>query len=346
MLGSEGIEYMTMNQIGSLAFCPAKSDGKERDEALNKNFWLYDWIKLKHLDAAEKYELDSDDMTVVSDEFNRINAFRTPRDKLICLINGCRMIERSLTQKGLSFNADSFVPILIVTLLKAKPECFYSNLQYISRYRNEKYLASQTAYNFTNLMAAATFIEKLSKEALVIEEGEFNMEMEDAVARYNAELLIRQEEEERLHQEEMARREAEMIEADKKAHLESREQQRQLRRSGSSEFKALLGDFEEKGMKLMTKVKQSGFMNKSKGFFSEFMTEAKTVVKQLVDEDGEVVRKSGDVDEEEQFQMQLAMALSISEAEAKKNGILDDKGKEKVTNVQDSDQASSSILLS
>jgi hypothetical protein len=231
-------------------------------------------------------------------------------------------------------NADTLMPLVIVCLVRARPEKLYSNLQYISRFRNQTYLASRTSYNLTTLTAALSFIEKLDKSALLIEEEEYDKLLELTVAKYNAESLERQEEEDREHAEEMARREAEMIRADHAAQeAQRKESPPKMQRSSSTEFKALLGDLEQNGTKLFQKVRQSSFMKQSKDLFSEFVSEAKTVVQSLVDEsDDEPTERNMDVEtqrtrqEQEEYELQLAIAISLSEAEA-----LNDKGKERIT---------------
>lgn len=313
------------------AFCPTHSDDSEKDETIAKKLNLFAWLQFKHLDVPESLNIDDEVLVKAGHEFNRINEYSTPRDKLICLMNGVRILVRGT---GEEMNADTLMPLLIVCLVRSKPEKLYSNLQYISRFRNTTYMASGASYNLTTLTAAMSFIEKLDRSALVIDQEEYDQLLEEAVAKYNAESLERQEEEARRHTEEMARREAEMIRADHAAHeAQRRESPARLQRSSSTEFKALLGDLEQNGTKLFQKVRQSSFMKQSKDLFSEFVTEAKTVVQSLVDESDEETSESNAQaevqkkrQEQEEYELQLALAISLSEAEA-----ANDKGKERVT---------------
>lgn len=283
------------------------------------------------MDVPESLKIDGEVLEKAGREFNRLGDYSTPRDKLICLMNGIRILARGSREE---MNADTLMPLVIVCLVRARPEKLYSNLQYISRFRNQAYLTSGTSYNLTTLTAALSFIEKLDKSALVIEEEQYDRLLEQAVAKYNAESLERQEEEAREHAEEMARREAEMIRADHAAQeAQRRESPARMQRSSSNEFKTLLGDLEQNGTKLFQKVRQSSFMKQSKDLFSEFVSEAKTVVQSLVDEsDDETNERSIHAEaqktrqEQEEYELQLALAISLSEAEA-----LNDKGKERMT---------------
>lgn len=273
-------------------------------------------------------------------EISKINDFSTPRDKLICLMNAVKILEKAIQMPaGSVVNADIFIPFLILTILKSCPERLYSNLHYISRFRNQKFLANETGYKFTHLMASLAFIQKMDKQALVVTEAEYNEQMEVSVARFNEESKARRLEEERKHHEEMARREAEMIASDHAKEEQFRKQRQGIQGSSSTELKTFLIDLEENGKQMMDKLKRSSFAKKSKSFLDDFVSEAKTAIKELVDDDEELQnsnkieksRKQEEEEDEEQFQMQLALALSISEAEAKEKGILNspDKGKEK-----------------
>jgi len=340
---AEGVEYMTMNQIYQKyarcffiyfnvlkrAFSPKNSDDSDRDDAAGKKMSLYTWLEPRHLDL--NIELDEAALKRAGEEFGKADEYTTPRDKMICFMNGIRIISRSLGKNNHTVNADLLMPAVILTLVRARPKRLHSNLQFISRFRSPALLNGQPAYNLTSLIAAAVFVEKLDKNALLIEEAEYNKQMEDAVARFNAESVLRQEEVEQEHQEEMARRETKMMQDDQAEREFKRGEERNVKRSPSTEFRALLGDLEENGTKIMQRVRESSIVQQSRGMFSEFMTEAKSVVKGLVDdsddEEEEVKKESRlrSLAEEEEYQMQLALAISLSEVEG-----LNSKGKEKI----------------
>lgn len=285
--------------------------------------FLYSWAELQHLDVDA--EVDPEILNSAGAEFKRADEFTTPRDKMVCMTNGVRIISRKMTG-GEKLNADLLMPLVIIALIKARPARLHSNLQYIMRFRSQSSISGEASYQLTSLVAATSFIEKLDKKALKVQQEEFDERMEDAVARYNAESIQQQEEARRLHELEMARREAEMLRADQAAKAAEQEQRRSVNRSSSTEFKALLEDIGENSSKLVQRVRQSSIMQQSKGMFSEFVSEAKSVVKSLVDEsDEESPAKPGRVgrtiEEEEEYQLQLALAISLSEAEAsKQNG--------------------------
>lgn len=57
-------------------------------------------------------------------ELQRINAFKSPREKLLCIMNCCRVINNLLLNASMSENivlagADDFLPVLIYVMIKA-----------------------------------------------------------------------------------------------------------------------------------------------------------------------------------------------------------------------------------
>lgn len=79
-------------------------------------------------------------------ELMKINHYKAPRDKLICILNSCKVIFGSISSSSILLRlltvipglirhlhkdegADSFVPILIFVVLKANPQHLLSNVE-------------------------------------------------------------------------------------------------------------------------------------------------------------------------------------------------------------------------
>ena len=96
-------------------------------------------------------------------EINRINEYKTPRDKLIAIINCCKLIS-SMIWKAKSnkkpTGADDLWSVLIYILIKAKPEKIASNLAYIGDYR-ERRLKGESEYYLITFKGGIKFIENL-----------------------------------------------------------------------------------------------------------------------------------------------------------------------------------------
>lgn len=103
---------------------------------------------------------------LTSEELLKIKTYRAPRDKIICVLNCCKvifgkkapMVDRADFQgllrssKSSDTSADSFVPLLIYVVLQANPEHLVSNVQYILRFRSQDKLGGEAGYYLSSLV--------------------------------------------------------------------------------------------------------------------------------------------------------------------------------------------------
>jgi len=80
-------------------------------------------------------------------------------------------------------SADSFLPLLILLLLRSNPPHLYSNIQYIQRFRSPERLSGEGGYYLNSLEAAVGWIESIEKGVLSCSEEDFDKNVEAAVAR-------------------------------------------------------------------------------------------------------------------------------------------------------------------
>jgi Rab5 GDP/GTP exchange factor len=86
-------------------------------------------------------------------ELLKINHYKAPRDKLICILNCSKVIFGLIRHLGGGEDADTFLPILIFIVLKAKPENLISNVEYINRFRSPERLSSESGYYLSSLVS-------------------------------------------------------------------------------------------------------------------------------------------------------------------------------------------------
>ena len=98
-------------------------------------------------------------------ELQKINAYKAPRDKLVCVLNCCRVINNLLAASASTAppGADDFLPVLVLVLLRAAPPQLASNLAYVARFRLASRLVSETAYFYTNLVSAAVRVRSAAQ---------------------------------------------------------------------------------------------------------------------------------------------------------------------------------------
>lgn len=99
-------------------------------------------------------------------ELSKMNEFKSPRDKLVCLLNACRLVISLLGADGKLFGADDLLPALIFVLLKENPQDIHMNIEYIAAFRNPARLKGEAGYFFTQLASAAAFLQTLDSTML------------------------------------------------------------------------------------------------------------------------------------------------------------------------------------
>ncbi|KAK4976585.1 hypothetical protein LTR66_010812 [Elasticomyces elasticus] len=206
----EGMEKLVMNRLYTQTFSPAippleppagarnkkrapqspQRQGRrgqhredvERDEVIAQKVRIYGWVSETHLDiqplnaSGQKFSL------LAQQELLKMNSYRAPRDKVICVLNACKVIFGYLKNSHSDQSADAFVPLLIYTVLRANPEHLFSNVQYILRFRNQDKLGGEAGYYVSSLMGVVQFIENLDRTNLTISDEEFERNVEVAVS--------------------------------------------------------------------------------------------------------------------------------------------------------------------
>lgn len=187
---TEAMEKLVMNRLYAFTFTPAvakegrwspQTDDLEKDRVLRERIELFSWIKEEHLDVPTG-DHSRGFVEFAIQELLKINHYKAPRDKLICILNCCKVIFGLIRHLGSDENADTFVPILIFVVLKANPEHLISNVEYIGRFRNPEKLSSESGYYLSSLMGATAFIETMDYSSLSnIDQAEFERNVEEAI---------------------------------------------------------------------------------------------------------------------------------------------------------------------
>ncbi|PVU94154.1 hypothetical protein BB561_002772 [Smittium simulii] len=153
------------------------TDDSAKDRVLKEKINLFRWLKQSHLDIPESTK-NSSFIQFAKTELLKINEFKSPRDKLICILNCCTVIFGLLKHLEGEVGADSFLPLLIYVIVIANPTRLVSNINYISRFRAPEKLLSEAGYYLTNVMGAMSFIETMDATCLSITQEEFDKSIE------------------------------------------------------------------------------------------------------------------------------------------------------------------------
>ncbi|KAJ5632579.1 Vacuolar sorting protein 9subgroup [Penicillium lividum] len=209
----EGMEKLVMNRLYSQTFAPAipapptiprsasrsrrreierlhgpwrrgqHQEDIERDDILAQKIRIYSWVSEEHLDIPPVSGGGRRFLNLAQQELLKLNGYRAPRDKVICILNCCKVIFGLLrNSKTADTSADSFVPLLIYVVLHANPDHLISNIQYILRFRNQDKLGGEAGYYLSSLSGAIQFIETLDRTSITVSDEEFERNVEAAVS--------------------------------------------------------------------------------------------------------------------------------------------------------------------
>lgn len=96
-----------------------------------------------------------------------MNSFKTPKDKLVCILNCCKVIYNMINaSEGKPTGADDFFPILIYIVIRSNPKDLHTNIEFISNFRNPNKMGSEAGYYFTHLISAVAFLKDLNHSKL------------------------------------------------------------------------------------------------------------------------------------------------------------------------------------
>ncbi|EGC36758.1 hypothetical protein DICPUDRAFT_150717 [Dictyostelium purpureum] len=187
----DGIEKYIMNKLYHCTFFPARlgrlepQEGNivsesllvptEDDLKLYKHIMIHQFLEPQHFDIEKFFTVNEQRQNLAISELKKMNTYKTPRDKMVCVYNCCKVIFKLLKNTNNNpTGADEFLPILIYVVLKANLPMLKSNLIYVSTFRDQSRMMTEIACYFTHLVSAVTFIENISTPAdLSIEESEF-----------------------------------------------------------------------------------------------------------------------------------------------------------------------------
>lgn len=180
----EGLEKYLMTKLFNHAFGSLPEDAKHDQELSEKMSLVQQFIRPEHLDIQPNFQNETS-WLLAQKELQKSNAYKAPRDKLVCILNCCRVINNLLLNVSMATNdnppgADDFLPVLIYVTIKANPPQLHSNLLYIQQYRRQSRLVSEAAYFFTNLVSAESFIKNMDAKSLSMDEREFEKSMQTA----------------------------------------------------------------------------------------------------------------------------------------------------------------------
>eukprot|EP00419_Tripos_fusus_P024248 CAMPEP_0172699982 /NCGR_PEP_ID=MMETSP1074-20121228/30582_1 /TAXON_ID=2916 /ORGANISM="Ceratium fusus, Strain PA161109" /LENGTH=535 /DNA_ID=CAMNT_0013521281 /DNA_START=62 /DNA_END=1666 /DNA_ORIENTATION=+ len=185
---TEGLEKFLLSRLYPKVFATDSAD-RAADARLRRQLVGLSWVELSHLGVPP---VDASLLPRGVSELRNIDQYKAPRDKLVCILNACRVITDILrrTRRGQSglqgkrpLSADDFLPLLIFLLIRANPPRLHSNAEYIATFRHPSRLVGEDAYFVTTLLSAKEFLVSARPDAFEVSLDEFNERFADAVGK-------------------------------------------------------------------------------------------------------------------------------------------------------------------
>ncbi|KFM23363.1 Vacuolar protein sorting-associated protein 9A [Auxenochlorella protothecoides] len=145
----EGLEKYLMSKVWRLTFATSPED-VERDERCARILDALSFVSLDTLMGSSGVEPDPALLKVAVGELLKMDKYKAPRDKLVCLVN-------------VKTTAESL----------ARPQRLASTIEYIKRFRGSSRLRGQFDYMLANLESVALYLDTVNYEHLHISREEF-----------------------------------------------------------------------------------------------------------------------------------------------------------------------------
>lgn len=181
---AEGLEKFLIMRLHGKIFWLEKSDPEE-DEMVKRRIDSLSWVGFQNLGVPS---VDVTLLDLAVDQLRSMDKFKAPRDKMICILNACRVIndvlKRAIVESGggRPLAADDFLPLLIYCLILANPPRLHSNIEFVAAFRHPSRLIAEDAYFLTALQSAVAFVKDAGPKVLDVSEEEFKQLCAESIA--------------------------------------------------------------------------------------------------------------------------------------------------------------------
>ncbi|KAL1802140.1 hypothetical protein ACET3Z_030787 [Daucus carota] len=118
-----GLEKYVMTKLFTGVYASVPEEVNEDDLLHEKVSLIQQFIRPENLDIQPIYQNETS-WLLAQNELQNINMYKAPRDKLVCILNCCKVINNLLLNASIASNenplgADEFLPALIYVTIKA-----------------------------------------------------------------------------------------------------------------------------------------------------------------------------------------------------------------------------------
>jgi hypothetical protein len=174
-----------MSKIYHTAFTRVADEEMEKETLLWNKVLKLQFIQPCHLDLVDNfYDLV---VQLSGDELRKVNNFATPASKLQCIVKSCSILFNFLNMQrdflhDSKAGADDFMPLFILSVVKAKVPYLLANSNFIAKYHQSRKLVSQEGYCLTNLSGALEFLVNAGPSSFTMPLEEYKRYISDTTA--------------------------------------------------------------------------------------------------------------------------------------------------------------------
>eukprot|EP01116_Phalansterium_solitarium_P018099 TRINITY_DN4667_c1_g1_i1.p1 TRINITY_DN4667_c1_g1~~TRINITY_DN4667_c1_g1_i1.p1 ORF type:complete len:458 (-),score=150.79 TRINITY_DN4667_c1_g1_i1:103-1476(-) len=151
---------------------------KAEDEALSRRIERMHWLSLRNLEIPEDC-FNEDLWLAAKHEFESIPLVSTPTEKLVCILNCCKILVCMLEESGSMAGADDFLPLLVYLIAKINVSNLQSIIYFIEDYTDAETMDGENECFFTHLKSAVSFLMSADARCLNMDPHEFDRLMVD-----------------------------------------------------------------------------------------------------------------------------------------------------------------------
>ena len=175
----EGLEKYVMSKIWGTTFGIAEED-RDKDERYKRLCDALEFLDLNTVlgdgEVLDDDVVDTLDVVIhnAQDHLGRMDRYKAPRDKLLCLVNVQKILEDGIESvHSNSFGgADAFFPLMILTVVRTKPAYLCSTIEYIRRFRGGR-MSGKFDFMLSYLESVAMYLDTVDWKDLKISQDEF-----------------------------------------------------------------------------------------------------------------------------------------------------------------------------
>ncbi|CEF61111.1 Receptor-mediated endocytosis protein 6 homolog [Strongyloides ratti] len=160
------IERSVYASIYSILMFPNNEVDIMRDEVFHNSVKIMsETINLDHPDVRIPKRLQGEcPWPSAQSELSIINAYKTPKDKIQCIVRCCEEIEHLICLSS-SASADDLTPVLVYVIIQSNPNSLLSTIQLIDGFYS-KYSEGKEAYLWAQFTSAVEYIKSLVNKHL------------------------------------------------------------------------------------------------------------------------------------------------------------------------------------